>query len=292
MIYFQPIMNKFISAVCVAACAFSFSAFAQEEVAAENDLETSEEKIWSVGFDADLLTGYQWRNAISNDEGAFHGCVWSDIDVYGPLSIGGYIWQNYDLTERRREGFSTAHTETDFGVHAGLNAWEAEEGEASLDFELGHEWYTYHRVRGDRKDNPTTREIYLKATFENEIVTPYGQVSWMYDDFGYYHAGFHYEIGFTKEVEVTEMLSVGADWNVGFADRDYQAFLIGTDSSGFTGTTVALFSKLAVTDWMSLKGTIAYTGLVNRDARDEIKEDGWDYKRDFLWGSLSLNLEF
>lgn len=294
VIYYASIMKKLMSFVSAAVCAAAFNTFAQD--VEDNELESSEEKAWSLGFDADFLTAYQWRNHVSNDEGAFHGCLWGDIDVYGPFSVGGYVWQNYDFTSRRRDSYATAHTETDFGVHAGLTAWESDEeseGEPmSLDFELGHEWYTYHRVRDMRAFDPTTREIYLKATFSNPLVTPYGQVSWMYDDFGCYQSGFHYEIGLTKEVEVTETVSVGADWNIGFADHDYHDFLIGTDTSGITGTTIALFSKLAVTDWMSLKGTIAYTGMLNRDARRELKQDGGEYPRDQLWGSLSVNLEF
>lgn len=292
LVYYPFIMNKILSIVSAAVCAASLSAFAQE--AEEAELETSEEKIWTAGFDADFLTGYQWRNAISNNEGAFHGCFWGDVDVFGPLSVGGYVWQNYDFTNNRRDSYRNALTETDYGIHMGLNAWASEEEEYSLDFELGHEWYTYHnRVHGTRKENPDTREIYLKATFENPAITPYGQISWMYDDLGDYDAGIHYEIGFTKEVPVTEEFSVGADWNVNFANRDYQAFLLGTTSSGLFGTTVKVFGKYAFTEWMSMTGTLAYTGLLNRDARDEIADDEeWDYDRDFLWGGLSLNLEF
>lgn len=291
-------MNKILSIVSAAVCAASLSAFAQE--AEEAELETSAEKIWTVGFDADFLTGYQWRNQISNNEGAFHGCFWGDVDVFGPLSVGGYVWQNYDLTNNRRSDYRNALTETDYGIHMGLNAWASEEEEYSLDFELGHEWYTYYRrAEGTRSMNPHTREIYLKATFENPLVTPYGQISWMYDDIGDYKSGFHYEFGFTKEVPVTEEFTLGADWNVNLADRAYQEFLIGAiDHSGFVGTTVKVYGKYAITEWMSVTGTIAYTGLIDQKLRkaarayDEEEDEYNDYDRDFLWGGLSLNLEF
>lgn len=284
-------MNKILSVASAVVCAASLNAFAQE--AEENELVESEEKIWTVGFDADFLTGYQWRNQVSNSEGAFHGCFWGDVDVFGPVSVGAYVWQNYDMTNNRRDSYRNALTETDYGVHMGLKAWASEEEEYSLDFELGHEWYTYYHRAGSHAENPHTRELYLKGTFANPLVTPYGQLSWMYDDIGDYNAGFHYEIGFTKEIPVTEEFSVGADLNVNFANRDYQQFLLGTTSSGFFGTTFKLFGTYAITEWMSMTGTIAYTGLLNRDARDEIADDEeWDYDRDFLWGGLSLNLEF
>ena len=116
---------------------------------------------------------------------------------------------------------------------------------------------------------------------------------------GDYDAGFHYEIGFNKEVEVTDDVTVGADWNVSFANRDYQAYLYGTKSSGFAGTTLKLYSAYAITEWVSLQATIAYTGVLNDDARDEMDELGSDYDlnghkypRDILWGGVSLKFEF
>lgn len=242
---------------------------------------------YSGGVDLSFYTAYPWRHQMSNTEGASHWMAYGDLDVWGPFSVGGYMWQNFDLTSNRSRKFKNALTETDYGVHLGYAAWKSEEGDMSLSFEAGHEWYLYHNTRLSREAYPDTSEMYLRGTFSNPFITPYAGVAWMYRDFGDYSAGFYYDIGFVKEIELFELLTVGADWNIGFADKDYQYFLVGTDSQGIFGTTFKLYAKLPVTEWMSLKGTIAYTGFVNGDVRDQVDEN-----RDNLWGSVNLTVSF
>lgn len=279
------------------ACAVSQTVFAQE---AEEEIAAEEEKSYSFGADVDLFSAYVWRNAVQNNQMVVQPCVWGEWSFFEPFAIGASIWQNYDLTGHRRDMHKTGLTENDYNVYLSATAWATEEEEYKLDLEFGHDWYTYmNRRSGTKGSNPNTRELYLKATFENPFVTVYGQTSWMYEDFGDYKAGFHYEIGLNKEIEVTDEVTVGADWNVSFANRDYQDYLYGTKSSGFAGTTVKLYSSYAITEWVSLQATIAYTGVLNDDARDEMDELGSDYDlnghkypRDLLWGGVSLKFEF
>lgn len=247
-------------------------------------------KSWNVNFDAAAFSGYQWRGHVSNKEGAIQATLSGDIKLFGPLSFGGYIWQNYDLTDKRRKSYENSLTETDYGLHLGLEAWTSDEGEYSLSFALGHDWITYNSRVGRNAANPDTREIYLQATFDNPFLTPYAEVNWMYADFGDYHAGLNYEIGLVKEFAITDCLTLGAKTNVGFENRDYQQFLFGTSTSGITASTTRIYSILALTDIISLKATLAYTGLLNADAREELKHTS--YKRDFLWGSIALALAF
>lgn len=262
-------------------CLFAFTAFAGEYA--------------SVGFNNEFYTGYQWRNQMSNTEGAYHGCLWAEIPVFGDYYFGGYIWQNYDMTENRRYKYATALTETDFGVHVGGKVWdnESESLPMALSLELGHEWYLYHRRVRSHLIHPDTNEIYLNATFSNPIANIYGGVASQYHNYGVYQSGFHYMVGLNKEVSVPrlEALKLGADWNLGFANKGYQAWLIGTNTSGFTGTTLKFYAKYFITDYLYLKPMIAYTGIINRDARSEMKS--WaNYDRDMLWGCLALNLVF
>lgn len=292
-------MSKFVAA---AVCAVSFVSFAEEvPAAAEIPVEEECDSPLSVGVDVDFLAGYVWRHSVSSDDLVIQPAVWAELDLCGPLSVGGYVWQNYDLTNRRRDSFTYGLTETDYNIHIGLTAWESDEEcetPAKLTFELGHDWYTYQGAK-DRASDPDTREIYIKGKFENSIITPYAQVAWMYQDFGDYRRGVYYELGLNKEIEVTEIVTLGADWSLGFGDRNYNNFLFGEDNYGFGGTTVKLYSSIALTDWVSLKGTIGYTGVINAAMRKSIGEEGEDYDfhgdsypRDLLWGGLSLNFEF
>lgn len=303
--------TKLLSFMVASMCAVSMNLCAQEaeEVAPEaapeaapEVVEEEEEASYSVGVDVDLFSAYVWRNAVMNDHMVLQPCVWGEWTFLEPFSIGAFVWQNYDLTDHRRKGYlKHAYTETDYNLHLGVDVLPlvlSEESEIaetlSVNLELGHDWFTYHGARGD--EDPDTHEFYLKATIENPVVTVYGQTSWMYHDRGPYETGFHYELGFNKEVELTEALTLGADWNVGMADRDYNDFLYGVHHAGLTGTTVKLYSVLALTDWMSLQGTIAYTGVLNSDVRGDINDDldpeDKRYSRDLLWGGVSLKLEF
>ena len=50
-------------------------------------------------------------------------------------------------------------------------------------------------------------------------------------------------------------------------------------------------------DWVSLVGTIAYTGVLNGSARQSLGDRGigWQgssYRRDLLWGGVSLKFAF
>jgi len=332
-------MNKLMTVVAASVCAVSLSASALAEEnpsekpagkeAAEAAEEEESDQLFEAGVDLDFFSAYVWRNAVQNDDMVMQPCVWADFTALDPFWFGFSIWQNYDLTGRRST-YRRSLTETDYNVHAGVTAWESEDEELSLGFEIGHEWFSQNAVRhGDGDDSPSTRELYLKATFDNPFVNVYGQVSWMYADFGAYKQSFNYEIGFNKEIEVCDTVTVGADWNVNFADGNYLNYLFGgvsnpqfdsfvdeasgetvveryddydrTPRGGFAGTTVKCYAAWAITDWMSLRATIAYTGLLNGSLRDAIGDMGSDYDfygsgdgypRDLLWGGLSLNFTF
>lgn len=252
---------------------------------------------FSAGFNNEFYTGYQWRNQMSNTEGAYHGCLWADVPVFSNFYLGGYIWQNYDMTNNRGYKYANALTETDFGIHVGGKAWdnESESFPMALSFEFGHEWYLYHRRVRSHFIHPDTNEIYLNATLSNPIANLYGGVATQYHNYGDYRSGFHYMLGFNKEVSVPklEALKLGADWNVGFANKQYQYWLIGTRSSGFTGTTLKFYAKYFLTEYLYLKPMIAYTGILNGDAREEMKSWNHDKNpRDALWGMLAINLVF
>ena len=318
-------MNKLMTVVAASVCAVSFSgaALAAEEPvadkkaaaeAAEGLEEEDEEKALEAGFDFDFLSAYVWRSAVQNDEMVMQPCAWADYTFVDPFYVGFSIWQNYDLTDRRHEStYERGLTETDYNVHVGATAWESEDGEMSFGLELGHEWFVNQFVR-DRQSCPDTNEIYLKANFDNPFVNVYGQVSWMYEDYGDYKQGVHYEIGFNKEYEIIEDVTIGADWNVNFGTGHYLNFLYGGtrsgydeegertydgSSAGFGGTTVKAYLTWQVTDYFTLGGVIAYTGVLNgayRESLGDVADDYWDgsgsYQRDFVWGGFQAKLSF
>ena len=293
-----------------------------DEKSAEGEKEAEETALFEAGVDIDFFSAYVWRNAVQNDDMVIQPCIWADFTGLDPFWFGFSIWQNYDLTGRRSDSLRCGFTETDFNVHVGATAWTSDDEKMSLELEFGHEWYDNHFVRSEaREDLADTREIYLNAKFKNPIVDVYGRAAWMYKDFGYYEQGMHYELGLTKELDLAsvfdidkEKLTFGADWNVNFGDSSYLYFLLyglsnpyayeeedgsiveGDDydryaDGGIGGTTVKFYLSWKINKWMSLKGSIAYTGIVNGELR-QAHGDQDDENRDLLWGGISLNCKF
>ena len=331
-------MNKLMTVVAASVCAVSFSAVAladadvSQEKLTEAEAEAVEEeeaKIFEAGVDFDFFSAYVWRNAIQTDEMVMQPCVWADLTCFEPFWLGFYVWQNYDLTDRRHHDLERGLTETDYNVHIGVTAWESEDEEQSLGFELGHEWYDNHFVRsGSGNVYPDTRELYIKVTYDNPFVNVYGQASWLYEDFGDYKQGVHYELGLNKELDLAEVfedlpeetLTLGADWNVSFGTGNYLNYLFGGtrsgydeegemrydgSSAGFGGTTVKLYLTWQVCENFSIGGTVAYTGVLNASYRESLGDQGddwWDYsdetggngfyQRDFVWGGIQAKLSF
>ena len=319
-------MNKLMTVVAASVCAVSFVSSAVAAEASEAESEEVKEglvqqmhDIFEAGFDFEFFSSYVWRNAVQTDEPVLQPGVWADLTYFEPFWLGFYVWQNYDLTSRRHECLKGGLTETDYGVHLGATAWESEDEAMSLDVEIGHEWFVNQQVKSAyREDYKNTAELYAKVTFNNEIVNVYGQASWMYDDFGAYKQGMHYELGFNKEFDVLapfelpeETLMLGLDWNLNFGDSRYLYFLYGgvdwdvdengedtwsNPKAGIGGTTLKAYLTWNITEWMSLVGTIAYTGVLNGSARQSLADDsGWqgdNYRRDLLWGGVSLKFAF
>ena len=312
-------MKTILATVGAALTAVTLGA-AEAESENSEKLEEEETAIFEAGFDFDFYSAYVWRNAVQTDDMVMQPCVWADLTYFEPFWLGFSIWQNYDLTDRRGSVFKHGVNETDYNVHAGVTIWESEDEEYSLGLELGHDWYTYHGVHPDAKEGfPNSSEVYAKLTLDNPFVNVYGQASYLYGNYGDFRRAMYYELGFNKEVEIVESLTAGIDWNLSFGDGRYLEYLYGPaecydyddddevdawthPDSGIGGTTVKLYLVWDITEWMSLGGTIAYTGILNGSARQSLRGDDsvdyWDdgsndmYPCDLVWGGINFKLKF
>lgn len=278
--------------------------------------ESEPPKVFEAAFEYDFNSAYVWRSAVQNDQPVMQPCVWADVTYFEPFWFGGFVWQNYNLTDRNAALYRYGLSETDYGVYGGATLWTSSDKAYSVWAEIGHDWFTYPGVREGCEDlSPDARELTAKMQFENPFVDVYGSVAWMYEDFGLAQKGFYYEAGLRKEVEIAKSLSAGADWCVSFGDSAAMADLYGgcdydkvtgevsNPDAGIGGTTVKLYLVWHVTDWLSLGCTIAYTGVLNGSARqgladrDYYGDEGcWNdgtgdlYPRDLLWGGINLKL--
>ena len=309
--------------IAAAAASFGFGLVAEESAPAPEDgapaeaaqVEEKDECPLEAGIDVDLFTAYVWRNSVQSDRPVVQPCVWADWTVVDPFYVGFFVWQNWDLTNRRRHGgYRGEWNETDYNVHAGTALWTSDDEETKLNLEVGHEWLTYN-IHGTyagedgyrkRKDFPSTCEIYVKLELENAYVTPYAQLSHEYRDVD----GTHYELGLKKETALSDLfdsendllsqLTLAGDVNVNFGSRRYLTYLYDGDSSegdslsnGIGGITAKLGLTWAPCDHFSIGGLVAFTSVLNDTARDEVREfDDWCNATDLVWGGIQAKISF
>lgn len=306
----------------VAALAVSFVAFAFADSASSNAAEAEkpaaaqeeeeEDSLFEAGFDADIYTAYVFRNQVYNDRPVAQPCVWVDFVGLDPFYFGFYIWQNYDLTNRRREEMRGEWNETDYNVHVGATVWSNEDETMSLTLEAGHEWFVNNVKDEYSKDYASSCEIYVKAEFETPFVTPYGQIShaYRYLDATHYELGLKRDFALMEEMPLGESLTLGVDWNLNFGSGKYLDYLYGVgrgydaeeddflrgNKDGIGGTTLKFTLTWQLCDCFSVGGVLAYTSLLNESLRDNYRDSGWywgsHYDDDCVWGGVQAKLEF
>ena len=297
----------FVSVLCATAAEEASNNSAKNVIAEE---ESS--SLFKFGVDADFYTAYVFRNQVYNDRPVAQPCVWADFVGVDPLYLGFSIWQNYDLTSRRREEMRGEWNETDYNIHLGATVWSNEDESMSLTLEAGHEWFVYNVKSEYSKDYASTCEIYVKAEFETPFVTPYGQISHMYryEDATHYEVCLRRDCVLMEEMSLGDSLTLGVDWNVNFGSGKYLDFLYGVgrdyleqeddfkrgNKDGIGGTTLKFVLTWQLCDCFSIGGVLAYTSLLNETIRDNYRDSGWywgsHYDDDCVWGGIQAKLSF
>jgi len=323
-------MSKLMPVVAMAAAvAFVSPAFSAEKSehrtpvpeekvppgAEAEGLEDEEESLFSFGFDNDLFTAYVWRNAVFGDELVWQPCVWADFNVFDWFTIGGFVWQNWDLTANpEKSGRPRAMNETDFNVHIARSLWTSEDEAYDLCLEVGNDFFTYRQ----QEDVPNSYEFYLKLTFDNPFVGVYGQYSQAYNPV----VAPYFEFGLNKEMTLAEICAsenefldrwtLGANWSMSMASGKYfsnyfYGFLPEGEydpeseeyederrlSNGVGGTTLKGTITYQVCEHFSLGLVVAYTAALSGEVCDALDYNGYGnmYKR-LVWGGLQAKLDF
>jgi len=277
--------------------------------------EENDDPPFTCGFDNDLFSAYVFRNAVFGDELVWQPCVWAEFNVADWFSLGGSVWQNWDLTANpKKMGRPRAMNETDFNIHVARSLWTSEDEAYVLNLELGHDFFTYRQ----QEDVPNDYELYLKLSFANPFVDVYGQFAECYNPV----VSPFFELGLNKEMTLAEMFSseddflgrwtVAANWSLSLASGKYfsnyyYGFLPEGEydpesgeyederrlSNGIGGTTIRGTVSYQVCEHFTLGLVIAYTSSLSGEIDDALDYNGYGsmYKR-LVWGGLQAKLEF
>jgi len=223
-------------------------------------------------------------------------CYWT----YGELniaadewgSVGVSLWQNTDITCRRKDSMRRMN-EWDWTACYRNGCTFAEDWK--LTGELGHIWYKYHGLQGAaaKSTYKTMMEAYGRVELQNPYAVPhlFAAYDWQVTDGTFLTLGLKRDIQLPFDVKFTPDLSVG-----GGDDRYLACLYPPWSEQDIKGgmSYVQLSGKLAY--WFSehfgIHAQIAYAVVANDRIRSGIDADGSDYRKQFAWGTVGVDVSF
>ena len=244
-----------------------------------------------TGFGSfDMSSAYVLYGARENDE----PCYWTYGEInfgYGTLgSIGAALWQNTDMTTRRKDAMRRMN-EWDWAVfYRGridvADGWW-------LAVEAGHLWYVYHGVRSPYAEYYKTMEEWGgRVALENPFVTPYFEG---YYDYKVYKGAFM-QGGLRHVFDLPLGLSLTPDLTIGGGTRNYNACMYppydGSVAGGVTYAQLAGTLAYRFNEHFGVHLKVAYVVLTDNDVRHAVDAAGGSVANDFVWGSLGVDVSF
>ena len=239
----------------------------------------------------DVSSAYVLYGARINKE----PCYWT----YGELNVGGgewgsigaSLWQNTDITCRRKDSMRRMN-EWDWTVYCRKEYAFSENWR--LAGEAGHIWYKYHGLRGGAANVfKTMMEIYGRLEIRNPYATPhfFAAYDWQVTD------GTFATVGMKRDIALPFGITFTPDLTIGGGDDRYLACLYPPwNEKSVKGALsyIQLSGKLAYWfgDSFGIHAQIAYAAIANGRIRDGIDRDGSDYGKQFAWGSVGIDVSF
>lgn len=257
---------------------------AQEAAAAK------EESPLSFSGTLDIYSAYVWRGMILDQHAVAQPGATATFDMGDAGSISANVWMNWDLSQKSGHSKTTRSgggiDELDFTL-----SYSVDVGPVGLS--VGHIWYTFPGG-GWPKDSYSTEELYVSASYNNDIVTPFVQVYYDYNFVGQDFSADPFEclyanMGLNKSFEVTDQFSVGGALSVGWGANEYNNAYWGSEE-GLSDYQAKVFCSYALTDNLTIGGTLAYTGLF--DTSYGLDRDDASTPESLVWGGVNLGVSF
>lgn len=297
-----------------AAAAVAFASFAQESAPAAAAPAPEEAVVVEESEDAPIFwgfgnygfySGYQLYGSLVNPEPTLQGYAELNANLslcdFSLGYVGGGVWSNTDLTDRRRDSYGKAFNEWDFNVHWGYTFWFDDEQTWGLAYRTSVVWYYYPHRRHHHMGRSTATTVDWNHYVElvNPYVIPFANFVHEYHE----SDGNLIEFGAKKPFEVCEDLSLTPSatfvwrnshygWcfpNYGHAENGYRV------GSGIATMKLMLEANYKINDHFGLFAKAAYCHIVDPDLRNAAEAaHGADYGKykDFVWGGVGVSFNF
>jgi hypothetical protein len=239
----------------------------------------------------DVSSAYVLYGARMNRE----PCYWTygelNLDTGGWGSAGVSIWQNTDMTCRRKTSMRRMN-EWDYSAYLrhGIDiadGWR-------LAGEAGHIWYKYHGLKDDAASiYKTMMEIYARLELQNPHLTPYlfAAYDWRVTEGAFATAGCK------REFQLPFDLTFTPDFTAGGGDDRYLACLYPPWGEGKVKSSLSYLQLSGKIAYMfnrhfGVHAQIACVAIANRHIRSGIDGSGTDYRKQFAWGSIGMDIAF
>jgi hypothetical protein len=234
-----------------------------------------EEKPFPLTFGAtlDIYSAYIWHGMIMNDEPVL------EPDLALTYSFGDYgsvtadAWMNFDTTDNNSQTSFAGMNEIDYTLQYAVNV-----GDFSLG--IGHIWYTFPAI-SDTQYYPSTREIFVSAAYNNDIVVPFIKAYYDYARVD----GTYVTVGLRKEMTF-DKLTAGAEVSLSGASHPYTEYYYagGESQYWFTDAQAVIYTKYAITANVFVGARIGWVSTVDNELK------GVYHENNLLWGGINLGI--
>jgi hypothetical protein len=222
-----------------------------------------------VEVDIGAYSHYIWRGMTLDNRPVLQGGVTVSSTNSG---FYGNVWGNYSLDDGKsgEEGLN----EVDYTVgYAG--SYEI------FDYDVGYIYYSFPNT-----DFDSTAELYVGVALNNLAITPSVYAYYDFDE-----ADGFYVIGdLNYGTDITEALSMEVGASLAWASEDFNEFYHGRETDSVSDMTVYTGLSYALTDKLSLSGSLNYTFFPDSGAKDAAK-DSYSYDSN-IYGGVSLAYAF
>jgi hypothetical protein len=188
-------------------------------------------------------------------------------------SVTADAWMNFDTTGNNDQRHVGGINEIDYTLQYNVTL-----GDFSLG--VGHIWYTFPSVSSADYYN-STREIFVSAAYNNDIVVPFVKVYCDYAE----AEGFYATVGLRKEMTF-DKLTAGAEVALSGATHPYTEFWYsGAESQyWFTDAQAVIYAKYTITDNIFVGARLGWVSTVDSELKDVYHENN------LLWGGINLGI--